>query len=136
MSRPCRVLVVDDFPDAREMYREYLGAMGFDVVEADNGLAAIERALDSSPDVILMDMALPVLDGLEATRRLKADGRTAGIPVVALSGYEAPAGINRKHYASFLMKPCLPEDVLKAIRQALDATPPPPAASTPPSHQS
>ena len=120
MSRRLRVLVVDDYPDAREMYREYLGTMGFDVVEASNGVEAIERAVDSSPDVILMDLALPVLDGLQATRQLKADSRTAAIPVVALSGYEPPAGGPPGHYASFLLKPCLPEDVVKAIRRALE----------------
>jgi CheY-like chemotaxis protein len=110
--------------------------VGFDVVEAANGLEAIERALESSPDIILMDMALPVLDGLEATRRLKADTRTAHIPVVALSGYDAPAGATPDLYASFLLKPCPPEDVVKTIRQTLAATPPPQAASTPPARQS
>ena len=113
------MLVVDDYPDAREMYREYLATMGFDVVEAGNGLEAITRAVETEPDVILMDLALPVLDGEQATRRLKADSRTAGIPVVALSGYEAPVSERREQFAAFLLKPCLPEDVVKAIKDAL-----------------
>ena len=120
MANRTRVLVVDDYPDAREMYREYLASMGFDVVEAANGLEAITRAVETVPDVILMDMALPVLDGEQATRRLKADSRTAAIPVVALSGYEAPESGGREHFAAFLLKPCLPEDVVKAIRAALE----------------
>src|SRR5262249_40585255 len=82
-----RVLLVDDYPDAREMYTEYLEFSGFDVVEAGNGMEALQRAADSAPDIILMDLSLPVMDGWEATRRLKADKRTASIPIVALTGH-------------------------------------------------
>ena len=81
------VLLVDDYPDAREMYAEYLEFSGFDVVEASNGLEALERAIDATPDVILMDLSLPVMDGWEATRRLKADDRTKHIPVLAVTGH-------------------------------------------------
>ena len=88
-----RVLLVDDYPDAREMYSEYLKLSGFDVVEATNGVEALQRAIDTSPDIILMDLSLPVMDGWEATRRLKEDTRTASIPVVALTGH-ALAGIS------------------------------------------
>src|SRR5918992_774757 len=91
-DRP-RVLVVDDYPDAREMYAEYLQYSGFEVIEAGNGIEALGRAADSEPDIILMDLSLPVMDGWEATRRLKADKRTAGIPIVALTGH-ALAGIS------------------------------------------
>src|SRR5256885_17186562 len=90
-ERP-RVLVVDDYPDAREMYAEYLQYSGFDVIEAGNGIEALERAADSAPDIILMDLSLPVMDGWEATGRLKADKGTADIPIVALTGH-ALAGI-------------------------------------------
>src|SRR5205807_9357571 len=85
-DRP-RVLVVDDYPDAREMYTEYLEFSGFEVVQASNGAEALERAIDTIPDIILMDLSLPVMDGWEATRRLKADRRTWDIPVVALTGH-------------------------------------------------
>src|SRR6476620_12084382 len=88
------VLRVDDYPDAREMYAEYLEFSGFEVVEAGNGLEALERAVDKTPDIILMDLSLPVMDGWEATRRLKADDRTKSIPVVALTGH-ALAGISK-----------------------------------------
>ena len=91
-ERP-RVLLVDDYPDAREMYTEYLEFSGFDVVQAGNGMEALQRAADATPDIILMDLSLPVMDGWEATRRLKADVRTASIPVVALTGH-ALAGIS------------------------------------------
>jgi CheY-like chemotaxis protein len=118
-----RVLLVDDYPDAREMYSEYLQFSGFDVVEATNGMEALKSAVESSPDIILMDLSLPVMDGWEATRRLKADERTASIPVVALTGH-ALAGISegakRAGCDAFVTKPCLPEDLVKEIRRILD----------------
>jgi two-component system cell cycle response regulator DivK len=119
-----RVLVVDDYPDAREMYGEYLEYCGFEVVQASNGMEALQRALDTTPDIILMDLSLPVMDGWEATRRLKADKRTENIPVVALTGH-ALAGISegakKAGCDSFVTKPCLPEDLVKEIRRVLDA---------------
>lgn len=123
-SRP-RVLLVDDYPDAREMYSEYLEFSGFEVIEAGNGQEALQRAVDAVPDIILMDLSLPVMDGWEATRRLKADKRTASIPVVALTGH-ALAGISegakKAGCDAFVTKPCLPEDLVKEIRRILDAT--------------
>jgi len=124
-ERP-RVLVVDDYPDAREMYAEYLQFSGFDVIEAGNGMEALERAADSAPDIILMDLSLPVMDGWEATRRLKADKATADIPIVALTGH-ALAGIlegaKKAGCDAFVTKPCLPEDLVKEIRKVLSAPP-------------
>jgi CheY-like chemotaxis protein len=123
-----RVLVVDDYPDAREMYGEYLEYCGFEVVQAANGMEALQRALDTNPDIILMDLSLPVMDGWEATRRLKADKRTGNIPVVALTGH-ALAGISegakKAGCDAFVTKPCLPEDLVKEIRRVLDALPSP-----------
>jgi CheY-like chemotaxis protein len=121
-ERP-RVLLVDDYPDAREMYAEYLDFSGFDVIEAANGMEALQRAADTQPDIVLMDLSLPVMDGWEATRRLKADKRTEHIPVVALTGH-ALAGISegakRAGCDAFVTKPCLPEDLVKEIRKVLD----------------
>jgi two-component system cell cycle response regulator DivK len=126
-DRP-RVLLVDDYPDAREMYSEYLDFWGFDVVEASNGMEALQRAVDTTPDIILMDLSLPVMDGWEATRRLKADDRTATIPVVALTGH-ALAGISegakKAGCDAFVTKPCLPEDLVREIRKILDRPPSP-----------
>jgi CheY-like chemotaxis protein len=122
-ERP-RVLLVDDYPDAREMYTEYLEYSGYDVVQAANGMEALQRALDATPDIILMDLSLPVMDGWEATRRLKADQRTADIPVIALTGH-ALAGISegakKAGCDGFVTKPCLPEDLVKEIRNVLDS---------------
>ena len=122
MSPRERVLVVDDFTDAREMYREYLASVGYEVIEAANGEEAVERALDSTPDVILMDLALPVMDGLEATRRIKADQRTANIPIVAMSGFDlaiVTGDANLAGAVAFVAKPCFPHEVVQAIREAL-----------------
>ena len=124
-ERP-RVLVVDDYPDAREMYSEYLEFSGFDVIQAVNGMEALQRAIDAAPDIILMDLSLPVMDGWEATRRLKEDARTSSIPVVALTGH-ALAGISegamKAGCDAFVTKPCLPEDLVKEIRKVLDRSP-------------
>jgi CheY-like chemotaxis protein len=125
-----RVLVVEDYPDAREMYGEYLEYSGYDVIEAANGIEALQRAVDDKPDIILMDLSLPVMDGWEATRRLKADERTAGIPVVALTGH-ALAGISdgarQAGCDSFVTKPCLPEDLVLEIKRVLKSAPSSPA---------
>jgi two-component system, cell cycle response regulator DivK len=124
-ERP-RVLVVDDYPDAREMYSEYLEFSGFDVIQAVNGMEALQRAVDAAPDIILMDLSLPVMDGWEATRRLKEDARTNSIPVVALTGH-ALAGISegaiKAGCDAFVTKPCLPEDLVKEIRRVLEGVP-------------
>ena len=123
-SERSRVLVVDDYADAREMYSEYLQFSGFDVVEATNGREALQRAVEDQPDIILMDLSWPVMDGWEATRRLKADDRTAAIPVVALTGH-ALAGISegamKAGCDAFVTKPCLPEDLVREIRKVLDS---------------
>jgi CheY-like chemotaxis protein len=120
-----RVLVVDDYPDAREMYGEYLEYSGYDVIQAANGVEALQRAIDDAPDIILMDLSLPVMDGWEATRRLKADARTASIPVVALTGH-ALAGISegarQAGCDAFVTKPCLPEDLVVEIKRVLEQT--------------
>ena len=117
------VLLVDDYPDAREMYAEYLQFSGFDVIEAGNGQEALDRAIDRTPDVILMDLSLPVMDGWEATRRLKADDRTKHIPVLAVTGH-ALTGISedakRAGCDGFITKPFLPEDFMEEIRYVLD----------------
>jgi two-component system cell cycle response regulator DivK len=119
------VLLVDDYPDAREMYAEYLEFSGFEIVQAGNGVEAIERAHDSHPDVILMDLSLPVMDGWEATRRLKADDETKAIPVLAVTGHALTGVSNDAKNAGcdgFITKPCLPEDLVTEIRKVLGGT--------------
>jgi CheY-like chemotaxis protein len=121
------VLIVEDFADAREMYAEYLTYLGYRVITAENGAEAIDKAVAERPDVILMDLSLPVLDGWEATRRLKQHERTKAIPVIALTG-NALAGhdehARKAGCDAFLTKPCLPQDVDREIRRILGVAPP------------
>lgn len=87
-SRPL-VLVVDDHEDTRFMIKWLLERRGWRVAGTADGLEAVEAARRSHPDVILMDVGLPVLDGLSATRRIREDAELQGVPVVAVSGYAA-----------------------------------------------
>lgn len=117
-----KVLVVEDYEDAREMYQEFLEYEGFEVEVAKDGLEALERAKDSRPDLILMDMSLPLVNGWEATRRLKEDDDTAGIPVVALTGHAFPGHADKAKQVGcddFVTKPALPQDVADRIRAML-----------------
>ena len=118
------ILVVDDYQNAREMYAEYLQFSGFRVAEARNGNEALEQAFALKPDLILMDLSLPGMDGWEATRVLKSDERTKNIPVVALTGHAlagASEGAKKAGCDSFVTKPCLPDDLVVEVRRMLDA---------------
>ncbi len=117
-----KVLVVEDYEDAREMYQEFLEYEGFDVDVAADGLEALERAKQSRPDVILMDMSLPLVNGWEATRRLKEDDNTADIPVMALTGHAFPGHAEKAKQVgcdAYVTKPALPEEVANRIRSML-----------------
>jgi two-component system cell cycle response regulator DivK len=117
------ILVVDDYQDAREMYAEYLQFSGFRVAEARNGNEAVAQAFSLRPDLILMDLSLPGMDGWEATRVLKADERTKHIPVVALTGHAlagASEGARKAGCDSFVTKPCLPDDLVVEVRRMLE----------------
>jgi CheY-like chemotaxis protein len=120
------VLVVDDFQDNREMFAEFLSLSGFRVAEAATGREAIDRGFELLPDVILMDLSLPELDGWEATRQLKNDPRTRHIPIVALTGHALADHSREAREAgcdAFLTKPCLPEVLVVEIRKMLDRRP-------------
>ena len=110
------VLLVDDCQDTRELYAEYLELSGFDVKEAVDGIVAIDEAVRVLPDIIVMDMSLPRLDGREAAQKLRADERTRRIPLVLISGYDAdnlPA--NNGLWDHYLGKPCPPEELVSVI---------------------
>ena len=118
------ILVVDDYQDAREMYAEYLQYSGFRVAEAKNGNEAVAQARSLRPDLILMDLSLPGMDGWEATRVLKSDDETKGIPIVALTGHAlagASEGARKAGCDSFVTKPCLPDDLVVEVRRMLNA---------------
>jgi CheY-like chemotaxis protein len=125
-SKAQTVLIVDDFEDNRAMYAEFLVYSGYHVLEASNGAEAVEKATALVPDVVVMDLSLPVLDGWEATRRLKADPRTKHIPVLALTGHALEGhsqGARQAGCDGFLAKPCLPETLLEAVRKMLSPAP-------------
>jgi CheY-like chemotaxis protein len=118
------VLIVDDDRDNREGYAEYLGGLGFRVCEAGTGTAAVQSALRNAPNIILMDLELPELDGWEITRRLKSEPATQKIPIIAVSAHVFPSDITRAYEAGcarFLKKPCDPETVVEEIRTLLNA---------------
>lgn len=119
------ILIVDDFDDNREMYAEYLEHLGYRVAQAVNGQEAIDQAIVLKPDAVVMDLALPVVDGWEATRRLKSDPRTKTIPILALTGHVlrgAEAGTRRAGADVFIAKPCLPEELAGKIRDVLESS--------------
>jgi two-component system cell cycle response regulator DivK len=110
------VLLVDDCQDTRELYAEYLELSGFDVKEADNGIVAIDEAVRVRPDIIVMDMSLPKLDGREAAKQLRADERTRAIPLVMISGYDQDSlPSNDGLWDHYLGKPCPPEQLVSVI---------------------
>jgi two-component system cell cycle response regulator DivK len=116
------VLVVDDFTDNREMYARYLEFSGFRVVTAANGQEALDRAFENTPDLVVMDLSLPGVDGWEATRRLKKDARTKDVPVVAVTGHAFAGSSESAQQAGcdgYIMKPCLPTDLVAEIRRVL-----------------
>ena len=125
-TRSPLVLVVEDYQDAREMYAAYLQFSGYRVAEAANGLEALVKTRELMPDIILMDLALPRMDGWEATRRLKMDERTKHIPIVALTGHALPDHAERALRAgcdAFVTKPCLPDALVAEIQKMLAARP-------------
>jgi two-component system cell cycle response regulator DivK len=117
-AAPPLVLIVEDNDDTRLLWIDYLIFRGFRVVGVPNGIAAVDEALDILPDVIVMDLALPQLDGWEATRRIKRHPRTAHIPIVACTADAFPASAERALVAGcdgYVVKPCLPDDLVAVI---------------------
>lgn len=113
------ILVVDDFDDTRWLLRTWLERRGFRVVEAENGREAISQAQSAAPDLIIMDLEMPELDGLEATRQIREVERLATVPIVAVSAYGAEqfrepalaAGCNE-----YVSTPFDPADLERLIR--------------------
>lgn len=83
------ILVVDDYDDTRRLIRIWLGRKGYRVIEADNGLTAIATAQREVPDLILMDIEMPELDGLSTARCIHEDEQLMGVPIIAVSAYSA-----------------------------------------------
>jgi len=117
------ILLVEDQSELRQLYAQQLELSGFDVIQAGNGVDALARTASDSPDVVLMDLSLPVLDGREATRRLKTDARTSHIPVVALTAHDGSGELQRATRAGcdwFVPKPCPPDALVAEVRRVLE----------------
>jgi CheY-like chemotaxis protein len=123
-----RVLVVEDHADTREIYAWCLEAAGWRVDTVTNGAEAISFAAAFRPDVIVMDLHMPLLDGIRATQFLKADPRTAHIPVVGCSAFWQlhRDELESAGFDDFVPKPCEPETLRDAITRLMA-----PAPSTP-----
>ena len=118
-----RVLVIEDTPDNRQIIRDLLNASGYEVIEAEDGAAGVEMAVQTLPDLIFMDIQLPILDGYEATRRIKGDPASAHIPIIAVTSY-ALSGDEAKTRAAgcdgYIAKPFSPRELLAMVRKFLD----------------
>jgi CheY-like chemotaxis protein len=116
------VLIVDDYAEGREVCAEYFAFRGYRVATAEDGLDALDKAHALRPDVIIMDLSLPRLDGWEASRRLKGDERTRHVPIVALTAH-ALASAREKAVAAgcdaVMTKPCPPRDLEAEVRRRL-----------------
>jgi two-component system, cell cycle response regulator DivK len=123
-----RILVVDDNEDNRQILIDLFSAAGYEVIEAHTGPDAVTIATRELPDLVLMDIQLPGIDGYEATRRIKAQTALARVPVIAVTSY-ALAGDDRKAAAAgcddYVTKPFSPRALLAKVRAILDDAPPP-----------
>ena len=121
-EQPRTILVVDDFDDTRLLLRTWLRRKGYRVVEAENGNEAIAKVQDAHPDLVIMDVEMPELDGLAATRQIRTLKNSAELPIVAVSAYGADlfreqalaAGCN-----DYMSTPFEPDELEKLIRSLL-----------------
>ena len=117
-----RILVVEDHEDNRRILRDLLSATGYEMIEAEDGAQGVAAAKAERPDLILMDIQLPVLDGYEATRKIKADPALADIPIIVVTSY-ALSGDEGKAQAAgcdaYVTKPYSPRQLLATIREFL-----------------
>jgi two-component system, cell cycle response regulator DivK len=120
-----RILVIEDQLDNRRILRDLLMSADFEVIEAVDGEAGLTAAAAHRPDLILMDIQLPGIDGYEATRRLKADSTLQAIPVIAVTAHELSGGENEARSAGcdgYVAKPISPRQLLAKVREYLSRT--------------
>jgi two-component system cell cycle response regulator DivK len=118
------ILIAEDDADNREGYAEFLTYLGYAVAQATNGRDALESVQALRPDVLLLDLALPVLDGWEVARAVKSDPQLQSTLIIALSACVFPGDVSRATEAGcdlFLDKPCYPQRVADEIKRLLDS---------------
>jgi two-component system cell cycle response regulator DivK len=112
------VLVVEDDEDLRKLFRDSLIIAGFDAREAEDGLSALQLIESDPPDLVLLDLLLPTLDGYAVREEIAANARTQAIPVVIVTAV-ASTNYKRLHPARVLRKPVLPDDLVAVVRASL-----------------
>jgi CheY-like chemotaxis protein len=120
--RETRILLVDDYADALDMWALYLRSRGYGVLTAGDGLKAVEMAAEHLPDLIILDLDLPGISGIEAARRLRGLSKTAQIPLIAATGYSHVKQLDEAQGAGFaavLVKPCEPAALVREIERVL-----------------
>jgi CheY-like chemotaxis protein len=118
------ILIVEDDPETRHLYITTLTLQGFRTDDAHNGFQALEKAFSSRPDLVLADIAVPGIDGIELCRRLRADTRTREIPVLAVTGYEDRSYQDRALSAGadrILIKPCTMDTLVREVRDLVSS---------------
>jgi two-component system cell cycle response regulator DivK len=116
------ILVVEDQEDNRQILRDLLGASDYEMVEAENGQEALDAVARKKPDLILMDIQLPIMDGYEATRRIKANPDWKSIPVIVVTSYALSGDAEKARAAGcddYVTKPYSPRQLLAKIREFL-----------------
>jgi len=119
---PKRILVVEDDADNRRIVVKALSLEGYEILEATDGRAAVATALRDRPDLVIMDLGIPGLDGWAACRQLKADPQCADIPIVALTAFAMRGDEERARKAGcdgYLAKPCRPQVIRDTVRRFL-----------------
>lgn len=117
---PPHILLVEDHEDNRVALLAVLRREGYDATGARNGVEALESIANRRPDLVLMDLAMPVMDGREATRRLKQDPRTVDIPVLALTAMSLSVSwetLEQDGFSGLLTKPCMPPQLIAEVRR-------------------
>ncbi|MGA9010362.1 MAG: response regulator [Xanthobacteraceae bacterium] len=118
-----RILVVEDQEDNRQIIRDMLAGTDYQIIEAENGEEALAAIAKERPDLILMDIQLPIMDGYTATRHIKGDPALRSIPIIAVTSY-ALSGEEEKAQAAgcddYVPKPYSPRQLLAKIRQYID----------------
>ena len=125
-ARPL-VLIVEDHVDTRVMYAEYLRFTGLTVTEARDALTGVAKAIALRPNVIVMDLMLPGVDGWEAIRQLRMNAQTARLPIIVITGHEHKDYLRHAAIAAgadaYLIKPCLPSRLGSEIQRVLRTNP-------------
>lgn len=117
-----KILIIEDTEDNRQILRDLLGMAGYTLVEAGDGAEGVAKAVEHRPDLILMDIQMPVMDGYEATRRIKADPVLKSIPVVAVTSYALSGDEAKTREAgcdAYIAKPYSPRQMLAKVREIL-----------------